>query len=190
MPKLPTDKSSKCFVTRDRDVRAAVMRKVLSDHILDPRVQVLEELGLEHGACRVDIAIINGLIHGYELKSDSDTISSDSRSRLPYSRALNKATLVVGEKHAEEATHLIPEWWEIKASYVGPRGAVHIENLRPASINPGFALSRRPFALEGRSSFHSRGARCQQEGLTRQQGELTICLTRGNPSCPFIAGAC
>jgi hypothetical protein len=117
-------------------VRAAVLRKVLADHLSDPRALVMEELGLEHGACRVDIAVINGLIHGYELKSDLDTLIRLPNQVTVYSRALDKATLVVGEKHAASAEQLIPEWWGIKVSYAGPRGAVHIDNLRPATVNP------------------------------------------------------
>ncbi|PTB23724.1 hypothetical protein C9I56_37605 [Paraburkholderia caribensis] len=112
------------------------MKKVLSDHISDPRVLVMEELGLEHGTCRVDIAVINGLIHGYELKSDADTLIRLPQQVTVYSRTLDKATLVVGERHAKEAELLIPHWWGVKVSYAGPRGAVHIDSLRPASANP------------------------------------------------------
>lgn len=136
MPRLPAGSTSKPIATRDRDVRAAVMKKVLADHVMDPRVLVMEELGLEHGACRVDIAVINGMIHGYELKSDLDTLLRLPQQVEIYSRALDKATLVVGEKHAAAAECLIPSWWGLKISYSGPRGAVHIDTKRAAIMNP------------------------------------------------------
>ncbi|QTO43335.1 sce7726 family protein [Burkholderia latens] len=112
------------------------MKKVLAESLTNPNALVVEELGLEHGACRVDIAVVNGVIHGYELKSDADTLH-----RLPlqidaYSRALDKATLVVSERHHAEAAKLLPSWWGIKVSHVGPRGAVHIETERAATMNP------------------------------------------------------
>lgn len=124
------------IATRDRDVRTAVMKKVLAEPLSNPNVLVVEELGLEHGACRVDIAVINGVIHGYELKSDADTLH-----RLPlqidaYSRALDKATLVVSERHFAEAANLLPPWWGVKVSRVGPRGAIHIQTERTATMNP------------------------------------------------------
>lgn len=122
--------------TRDRDVRAAVRQKVLADHIADPNVLVLEELGLEHGACRVDIAVINGSIHGYELKSDSDTLARLPQQVEIYSRALDKATLVVGERHLGAAQVLLPNWWGIKVTCTGARGAVHVETERAAFLNP------------------------------------------------------
>lgn len=136
MSRLSVDPMSKLTITRDRDVRAAVLKKVLSEHIADPKVLVMEELGLEHGACRVDIAVINGMIHGYELKSDSDTLARLPQQALIYSRALDKATLVVGERYMTDAKTLIPDWWGIKISYAGPRGAVHIDSFRAAATNP------------------------------------------------------
>lgn len=63
---------------RDRDVRQALHRKVLKEHHGDADTLVLDELGLRHGTCRVDIAVVNGYLHGYEIKSDSDTLE-----RLP-----------------------------------------------------------------------------------------------------------
>lgn len=125
--------------TRDRDVRAAVRSKVLADHIADPAVLVLDELGLEHGACRVDIAVINGSIHGYELKSDSDTLARLPQQVEIYSRALDKSTLVVGERHVNSARLLLPDWWGIKVTCTGRRGAVHIETERLAATNPSIS---------------------------------------------------
>jgi hypothetical protein len=122
--------------TRDRDVRAAVLQKVLADHIADPDVLVLEELGLEHGTCRVDIAVVNGSIHGYELKSDSDTLLRLPQQIAVYSRALDKATLVVGERHLNHAATFLPEWWGIKVTHSGPRGAVHVSTERTSRSNP------------------------------------------------------
>lgn len=133
--KAPPKKSG-ATPTRDRDVRAAVLRKVLADHIADPDVLVLEELGLEHGTCRVDIAVVNGSIHGYELKSDSDTLARLPQQIAVYSRALDKATLVVGERHLEHAATFLPEWWGIKVTHSGPRGAVHVSTERSARFNP------------------------------------------------------
>ncbi|WP_201774866.1 sce7726 family protein [Pseudomonas sp. FeS53a] len=125
--------------TRDRDVRRALLSKVIAEHVNDPSTLVIEELGLEHGSCRVDITVVNGAIHGYEIKSDADTLE-----RLPfqvetYSRSLDKATLVVAERHLGKAELIIPEWWGIKTVTVGSRGAVNISTVRPVSYNPNIS---------------------------------------------------
>lgn len=122
--------------TRDRDVRALVLAKVLSEHVADPDVRVVEELGIEHGICRVDIAVINGFIHGYELKSDADTLLRLPAQVEAYGRSLDRSTLVVGAVHLAKAEKLLPDWWGIKVVVRGPRGALKIETHRSVLMNP------------------------------------------------------
>jgi hypothetical protein len=64
--------------TKDGHLRIALKRRLLTRYSDHPSTLILEELGLKHGAARIDIAVVNGDLHGYELKSDSDTLS-----RLP-----------------------------------------------------------------------------------------------------------
>ena len=84
----------------DKDVRQAVKDKILKAHINDPSTLVIDELGLDHGRNRVDIAVINGELHGYELKSDSDNLLRLPQQSMTYSSIMDKVTLVVGEKIA------------------------------------------------------------------------------------------
>lgn len=124
----------------DRDVRQAVKNKVLKDHIDDPSTLVIDELGLNYGRNRVDIAVINGEIHGYELKSDSDTLDRLPKQAECYSLVMDKVTLVVGEKHSKEAIALVPEWWGVKIAVMGKKGAVHLtterKNKKNKNIDP------------------------------------------------------
>ena len=124
----------------DKDVRQAVKIKVLKDHINDPSTLVIDELGLDYGRNRVDIAVINGEIHGYELKSDSDTLARLPKQAECYSLVMDKVTLVVGEKHSREAIALIPEWWGVKVAVMGARGGVKLiterYNKKNKNIDP------------------------------------------------------
>lgn len=121
---------------KDRDVRNAVLQKVIAEHVNDSKTLVVEELGLEHGACRVDIAVINGALHGYELKSQADTLERLPSQVESYSKVLDRATLVTAEEHLDEAISHIPNWWGIKVATVGVRGAILIDTFRPVSNNP------------------------------------------------------
>lgn len=125
------------MITRDSDVRAALMKNVISDHIANPDTLVVEELGLNRGSCRVDVAVVNGLLHGYEIKSDADTLSRLPSQVMSYSAILDKATLVVGASHVARALPLIPDWWGVRVVTTGARGAVLIEPLRAARMNSG-----------------------------------------------------
>ena len=56
---------------------------------------------------------MNGAIHCFEIKSNENTLR-----RLPgqieiYSRTLETVTLVVGNKHLEQALKVIPKWWGV-----------------------------------------------------------------------------
>src|SRR5262249_9341390 len=64
-----------CTVTRMRDgeIRAALHARLIVEHQGEPDTRFLDELSL-CGLVRVDVAVINGTLAGYELKSDLDTL--------------------------------------------------------------------------------------------------------------------
>ncbi|MDA8118743.1 MAG: sce7726 family protein, partial [Gammaproteobacteria bacterium] len=71
---------------------------------------VLDELGICRGEVRVDVAVVNGEIHGYEIKSDRDSLRRLASQVELYSKVLDQATLVAGERHFDAAAALLPEW--------------------------------------------------------------------------------
>ncbi|MHB1843986.1 MAG: sce7726 family protein [Deltaproteobacteria bacterium] len=121
---------------RDCDVRSALHTKVLADHYDQPDTLVLNELGLWYGTARVDVAVINGRIHGFEIKSDADTLERLDGQAAVYSAVLDRVTLVVGEKHLSAAQSRIPDWWGIKVARQGARQAVHFAEMRRPTDNP------------------------------------------------------
>lgn len=64
--------------TNDLIIREALKRLLENRHAKDKKVRIIEELGVHHGTARIDIAVVNGIMHGYEIKSDQDTLQ-----RLP-----------------------------------------------------------------------------------------------------------
>ena len=58
--------SKKYFVlTNDKMIRAHLIG-LLEETCRDKsETRIIEELGITHGAARVDIAVVNGVIHGY-----------------------------------------------------------------------------------------------------------------------------
>lgn len=77
--------------------------------------RIINELGLENGASRVDVAVVNGIMHGYEIKSDLDNLFRLPRQMEYYNRAFERMTIVVGRKYVNEVRDIIPGWWGIKA---------------------------------------------------------------------------
>lgn len=139
MPATPITPTKRAKL-RDRDVRQAVLSQVLREHRRDPNVRIVEELGLEHGTTRVDIAVINGFLHGYELKSESDNLLRLPHQVESYGRCLDRVTIVVSTHHVQPALEIIPNWWGVKVASTGSRGAVQVDTLRPLQSNPAPSL--------------------------------------------------
>ncbi|NOK32608.1 sce7726 family protein [Corallococcus exercitus] len=121
---------------RDFDVRQALTASLKATHAGEPGTLIREELGLEHGQVFVDVAVINGEMHGYELKSERDTLARLPRQVEAYSAVLDRATLVVGARHVQQAIGLIPAWWGIKTATTQRDGSVKLRPLRKARRNP------------------------------------------------------
>ncbi|EPN9527828.1 sce7726 family protein [Cronobacter malonaticus] len=121
---------------RDIDVRRAVHSKILKEHHKDPDTLVIDEFTINLGAGRADIAVINGLMHGYELKSKSDNLLRLPAQIEHYSSVMDKVTLVVSECHAESALNIIPIWWGVKIAKQGLRNGIHLQTVRTDKRNP------------------------------------------------------
>jgi hypothetical protein len=125
------------LLTNDSNIRQALKNELDKEINNDPHTKVIEELGLTHGAARIDIAVVNGSIHGYELKGDKDTLI-----RLPgqieiYNSVLDKVTLVVGRNHLHEAIKIVPEWWGITiAKMFSADSLVEFCPIRKPEFNP------------------------------------------------------
>lgn len=120
---------------RDHDVRRALWERLTWEHRAEAKDTLfLNELGL-CGLARVDAAVVNGALSGYEIKSERDTLV-----RLPsqidvYGRVLDYAFLVVASRHLVAANRLIPQWWGILIAAATPDRGVNLEMLREGTFN-------------------------------------------------------
>lgn len=121
----------------DAEIREGFHRKKLHRHHANPCTLVLDELGLKHGRRRADIAVINGHLAGYEIKSDEDSLCRLDQQVKCYNDVFDRATIIVGTKHAEEVCSRVPEWWGIIVSSRGPRSGITFQTVRTARMNTG-----------------------------------------------------
>lgn len=120
---------------RDRDVRVAVRRHLDAEHLGDPDTRVVEEMGLWSGSVRIDIAVINGELCGYELKSDRDTLERLPLQASIYSQVFDRIDLIVGERHLRHVAEHIPTWWGTMRATMHNEG-VRVERVRECCLNP------------------------------------------------------
>jgi hypothetical protein len=119
----------------DAEIRAALRERLLRRHANDADTVLIEELGLRRGSVRVDLAVVNGSLHGFEIKSDRDTLKRLAGQVELYSQVFDRATLVVGERFAPLATSLVPEWWGI-VRVSRKRSVLRFTTLRRSRVNP------------------------------------------------------
>lgn len=128
-------KIKKQLQTNDKIIREFLLRELELKYGNNNDVRVIEELGLDHGASRIDVAVLNGVMHGYEIKSDADTLY-----RLPwqinaYNSVFSKMTIVVGAKHLEHVINLVPDWWEIILVRQADGNAISFYQIRDGLTN-------------------------------------------------------
>jgi hypothetical protein len=120
---------------RDRDVRAAVRQHLDVLHDGDTNTRIVEEMGIWSGTVRIDIAVINGELCGYELKSERDTLDRLPLQAKIYSRVFDRVILVAGARHAGAAQDRVPSWWGLTIAR-GDAASVRLDEARPAQRNP------------------------------------------------------
>ena len=120
---------------KDAEIRQNFHRKILRRQHARSDTLVIDELGLNHGKCRADIAVVNGHLVGYEIKSDNDSLRRLGLQVESYNAVFDRAFIVVGDRHIDSIQDRIPEWWGVIASSRGPRGAINFSMIRKAQVN-------------------------------------------------------
>ncbi len=120
----------------DKEIRTALKHLLKKQYQDVPNTFILDELGIGHGQVRVDLAVVNGALHGYELKSDKDTLYRLPEQAKAYNLVFDRMTLIAGKKHVYEAIKIIPDWWGIKIVESCSENEIKFHNIRRASNNP------------------------------------------------------
>lgn len=120
---------------RDIDVRKELHSRKLQKFKDDGVSLVIDELEVCQGEARIDVAVVNGKLHGYEIKSEKDTLERLPSQLKVYSKVFDRVTLVVGESHIDKAKTIIPKWWGVMRAKES-RGRVYLREMRAAKQNP------------------------------------------------------
>jgi len=119
----------------DVEIRQNFHRKILRRQHAHKDTLVIDELGLNHGKCRADIAVVNGQFVGYEIKSNNDSLRRLEEQVKSYSAVFDRVSIIVGDRYIDSIQDYIPEWWGVIVSARGPRGAVNFDLIRKAQTN-------------------------------------------------------
>lgn len=147
------------LVTRDFDIRKVLLADLQRRFSDSEHDLIVEEFGCK--SARADVAVINGSLHAFEIKSDSDSLDRLPSQMDAYQGVFEYVTLVCGRRLLARARKIIPSWWGLqKAEHRG--GAVILRELRTAKRNPKLntlALARMLWKTEALACLRKRGHR-------------------------------
>ncbi len=98
---------------RDIEIRDFLKKECFDLHTEEPDTLVVDELKICGGRSIADLAIVNGALHGFEIKSKRDNLDRLSSQVANYSKVFDYVTLVVDSSHTTKAMSIVPKWWEI-----------------------------------------------------------------------------
>lgn len=119
----------------DCDIRQALLQELISEpEFNNDDTYIVNELDICGGISRADIAIINGKIHGYEIKSQQDNLDRLASQIESYNQIFDTMTLVTCEKHLKNVSKLVPSWWGIYC-VTGTHGKWIVKKTRQPRLN-------------------------------------------------------
>ncbi len=121
---------------RDLDIRK-VLRQRLSDRYGGQHdTLIVDELGVCQGTVRIDMAVVNGALHGFEIKSERDTLCRLPQQQETYSKVFDTVTIVIGPSYLEAVQAQVPEWWGIMEAQPRKNGEPRLKERRKPKRNP------------------------------------------------------
>lgn len=118
----------------DKQIREKFLEKAIKDN-RDKSFRIVEELVLCDGLARADVALINGKLHGYEIKSDMDSLERLSNQKIYYDLTFEKSTIIIGKKFENKIFDFIPEHWGVILAYENKFGNITFKKMRSAKSN-------------------------------------------------------
>src|ERR1700741_2474909 len=121
---------------RDLEIRRRLRSQLEVEFGDDPTTLIIDELGVCCGRVRADMAVVNGELKGFEIKSDRDSLSRLRAQMSDYCKVFDTVSLVVGRKHFAQASELVPGWWGIQIAVGDPASEPQIVRFREEEANP------------------------------------------------------
>ncbi|MCQ6275767.1 sce7726 family protein [Bacillus sp. V3B] len=119
---------------RDNDIREALLNELYSHYSNENDTKIVNEMGVLHGQSRVDVAVINGILHGYEIKSESDNLLRLPRQVEGYNQVFDRMTIVVQRNYIDSVRSIIPKWWGI-VLVTQNKGVINLREIRKGKLN-------------------------------------------------------
>lgn len=123
----------------EAEVRAALVDRIRAEHPDDEQTRLVPELSLCRAAARVDLAVINGRLTGWEIKTQADSLTRLPAQAEVYSRVFDRVWLAADGRHVPSALRMLPDWWGVVRISTSDQGCRFI-TVRRSKLNPAVDL--------------------------------------------------
>lgn len=96
---------------QDSDIRKLLHPYLKKENKKYKDTIIIDEFDLCSGLSRIDIAVVNGEIHGYEIKSEEDNLKRLPNQIKYYNKSLEKISIATNKTHLKQIRQSIPKWW-------------------------------------------------------------------------------
>lgn len=127
--------NNKSLLVTEKELRVALRERLVS--MLGQKAFIVEELGIENGTARIDMAVLDEGLSGYEIKSDFDSVNRLSNQIHSYNRVFEHIYIVTGPLSGGEIEPFLPSWWGIMRATRNKAGIVILEETRAPTHNVG-----------------------------------------------------
>jgi hypothetical protein len=135
-PRIPGDESTMRY---DRSIRTHLRWRLERSVSRQRDALVVEELSVCGGVARVDMAVLNGVLHGFEIKSERDTLTRLRTQATLFSEVMDYMTLVLAERFETAYEQAVPQWWGVAIARRNG-DAVFFDTIRAPQRNPAIEI--------------------------------------------------
>ena len=121
---------------RDADIRVALHRELAHEGEAKDQL-VVNELTVAMGISKLDVAVINGRLDGYEIKSDRDSLARLDSQIRQFEQICDRLTVVATERHHARIAASVPSWCGVVVAHA-ERETITFSPIQQACENPNW----------------------------------------------------
>ena len=127
------------MIVSDKSVRNAITSRISRFRPQESAIRLVEELELERGAARIDMAFFGDDLLGVEIKSPKDTLSRLPEQSRIYSRVFDRVVIVAASKFIPKVLEIVPSWWGVLTIHSN-ENRIFFRQERQAIANPNVEI--------------------------------------------------
>jgi hypothetical protein len=119
-------------VATELAVRLALKRSLAATH--DDGIEIVDEFWIPRSNERVDVALINGALKAFEIKTEQDSLKRLPRQVSAFGHLFEHCTAVLAERHLKQGMTIVPDWWGVLR--ISTEDEISFKTIRRGDRNP------------------------------------------------------